>query len=255
MALEDFTVQKNTGHVEQAVAGMSEGQIADIEKRAQAKVVEAEVESHKVAAIESKVGGAASSTEGKVYGEIATKAIAPGLELVQTVAEFIGSRKADLNIPTIGAETHPAMTPARTMEHDVQLAGRAPGVYSAPVKTSIYGGGSAKSETPVSDTASVFDRAKIAETSLKDQGKEAIGSWSVRDAKVEGVKLAKELTFGLRNANEMALQSVAPAREYKSAATYQANQMAPGLAMASGPTIRPDQLLREAREESGRQSA
>jgi hypothetical protein len=63
---------------------------------------------------------------------------------------------------------------------------------------------------------------------------------------VAGVQIAKQLTFGLRNTNELALQSAQTARMENAAIHQRVNQLAPGLSLASGPTIRPDQLLREA---------
>lgn len=264
MSLEEYTVSKNTGHVEQAMGGMTEAQIADIEKRAKAQVVEADVETQKAHAAETKSQATAgNNNEAGLYGDIALEAAAPGLKLVKTAVDFIDARKMDAAAGGLENKDIKAVTggaQARTMDQDIRTANRAPGLYRAPVGVSVYGGPQSKSEINVSSTASaaktgklsaaqgedIMIRANIAETSLKDHGKEALGSWGVKDAQIGAVKEAKALTFGMRNSNELALQSAMAARHHNSATMHKVNQMAPGLSLASGPTIRPDQLLREA---------
>ena len=62
--------------------------------------------------------------------------------------------------------------------------------------------------------------------------------------------MAKKMTFGQELSNEQALQSVHIARQQHSATMGMVNQMSPGLGLGSGPSIRPQDLLKEARDDA-----
>ncbi len=286
MSLEEFTVQKNTGHVEQGVGGMSEGQLADIERRAKAQVIEGERESKKAAAAEES-SAKASTTEGKVYGDLALDAIAPGARAMKSVIDFIGAREEDkrTGLESADAQAVTGASKARHIDHDIKQADRRPGMYRHDVGSKIYEKAIAKGDistekskpgehrfvsgdiadkiTPVGkesiklskvDGEDLMSRAALTKSSLGDQPEGATETWKGTEEKIAGVKQAKELTFGARNANELALQSVQKARELNAGMQYQAQQMAPQMSMMNGPSIKVADLLREAREESGQQS-
>lgn len=286
MSLEEFTVQKNTGHVEQGVGGMSEGQLADIERRAKAQVIEGEQESKKVAAAEESATKA-STTEGKVYGDLALDAAAPGLRLLKNVTDFVGAREEDkrTGLESADARAVTGASNARHIEHDIKQAERAPGMYRHDVGSKIYEKAIAKGDistekskpgehrfvsgdiankvTPAgkepiklskAQGEDLMSRAALTKTSLGDQPEGATETWKGTEEKIAGVKQARELTFGVRNANELAVQSVHKARELNAGMQYQVQQMAPQMSMMNGPSIKVADLLREAREESGQKS-
>lgn len=241
MGLEEFTVEKNTGHVEQATAAMGAGQLNDIEHRAKASVTTAKVESAKAEEAEKDAKG---SSEGRLYGDIAADAV--GLKAVSAAVEMIGERIDDKGgaSPFGGKAVH--------IDADIAGANRSPGVYRSPAEQNAFGANTpakTKSFAKAPHTEDLMASANIASLSLNGQGKEALGTWDVKETKMDGVQAAKQLTFGQELANEKALASVHAARQQHSAMIGMANQMSPGLSLSSGPSIRPQDLLKEAREQ------
>lgn len=267
MALDNFTVNQNTGYVEQASGGMSVGQIDDIERRAKASVVTAQVEGARAEMAEKEAGGAkpaAPNEEAKVYGNLAVDALAPGLRIASSAIDFLSERHADRE----GARVTGDVARTRTadiasnpisIEQDIAGARRAPGAYRTPAQQQVYG-----TPAPQASTARTADAparrdtrgedlmasANIATMSLKDQHKEAVGTWDVKESKMASVQLAKKLTFGQELSNEQALQSVYVARQQYSATIGLANQMAPGMSLASGPSFKGSDILKMAQEEA-----
>ncbi len=260
MALEDFTVSQNTGHVEQATAAMTSGQLDDIERRAKASVTTVEVDAARAQSAEHQAHGAASSSEARVYGDIA--ADAAGLKVISTAAELLTERQADRAEASIASDVSEAKAAgiARNpihIESDIALAKRPPGAYRSPQQQNAFGAVDAPAKsatagvrTKPTDGEDLMARASITTMSLKDQHKEAVGSWDVKESKMASVQLAKKLTFGQELSNEHALQSVLAARQQHTATLGMVNQMSPGLSLASGPSIRPQDLLKMAEEEA-----
>ena len=56
------------------------------------------------------------------------------------------------------------------------------------------------------------------------------------------------MTFQAHYASEKALESAVVARQQHGAVFYKINQIAPGVSMGGGPSIRPQDLLREAEQ-------
>lgn len=242
----EFTVQKNTAVVEQATADHSAAQIDEIERRAKAQVADVREQSARVEEAEKKSAGNSGSVEGQVYGDLALEAT--GLKLASTVIEFIDARLSD---KTESASFSPNEKP-RTIEEDIHTARRAPGVYRTPVKEKSYDDGNEdKKSKPfsVSSKEGILSRSNIAASSLKDQEKDALKTWDVPEKQsFAGVKMAKEMTVDLRNANEKSLESAIVARQQHSAVMNKINQIAPSMGLGSGPSIRPQDLLREAEQ-------
>lgn len=239
---KEFTVDQNTAHVEQAVATMSPAQIDEIERRAKARVLDVREETARVDE-ESKQ---ANASEGHVYGGLMVEAVAPGAKILTTVAEFLDERVSEKP----GRSFHEGKSKPRSIDDFVDDAKRPSGIYRAPAEARAYDGAAANSpRVPlrvVEDKTDIADRAGIAAKSLNDQGKDALSTWDVPEKKLASVKLAKELTFDTRIANEKALDSVHLAREQHAAMKFKMGQMAPGMGLGSGPSIRPEDLLREA---------
>lgn len=267
MALDNFTVSKNTGYVEQATGSMSGAQIDDIERRAKAQVTTAKEESARAETAEKEAGGKGTKTnaEAKLYGDIALDVLAPGMKMMSTAADFVGQRHED--------KKNPAGTPAMlkrlndgqssgrsvSIEEDIASANRKPGAYRMPAQQREFGNKISDTigkpgvtiRTQATQGEDLMARTNIATTSLKDQGKDALKSWDVKESstKMTSVQLAKKLTFGQELANEQALQSALIARQQYSATVGHAMRMAPGMGM-NGPSFKGADIMKKAQEEA-----
>lgn len=267
MALEEFTVDKNTGYVGQATADMHPGQIDEIERKARAQVVTAEVNGARSQEVEKAAAGqqAHGTTEGRVYGDMIADSV--GLKTISTLVEAVGTRLSDRN--SLGV--HENNTPARHIDSDIQGAARAPGVYRAEAAAKPFGavrnvsGGSDLSNLGIGERVGLTGASL---TSEKDTGN--LSTWAQKpfeSAKVEPMPqqvhalklqsdatLAKQTTFSMENANEQALTSVKLAREQQSA--YKG--MAPpgfGFDLSNGPRFNHSQFLNGTTEDTGSSAA
>jgi hypothetical protein len=242
---------------------MSGGQVDDIERRAKAQVTTAKEESAKAENAEKALAAkpAAGDPAAKVYGDIALDALAPGLKMVSSAADFVGQRHADNEGAKVAHDVSRSGIEglgrnARSIEEDIQGASRKPGSYRMPHDQNAFGAvSSAASSVRTKATAGedLMASANIATMSLKDQHKEAVGSWDVKEGstKMAGVALAKKLTFGQEMSNEQALQSVYVARQQHSATLGMANQISPGMSMAmNGPSFKANDVLAAAKNVS-----
>ena len=263
MASDNFTVNQNTGYVEQATATMAAAQVDDIERRAKASVTTAKEESARAETAEKGLAGGkvASDPAAKVYGDMALDAIAPGLKMAGAAVDIISERHSDREGAKVahdisGGRTQGISQNAISIEEDIASAARKPGAYRMPTEQRAFGDTPSKPGASIRTKATsgedLMASANIATMSLKDQHKEAVGSWDVKEGstKMAGVQLAKKLTFGQELSNEQALQSVYAARMQHSATIGMANQLSPGLSLSSGPSIRPQDLLKEARDDA-----
>ena len=261
MASNEFTVKQNEGYVEQATGAMSVAQVNDIERRAKASVITAKEETARAEVAEKDAAGkkAASDPAAKVYSDIALEALAPGLKMAGAAVDLVSERHADREGAKIAHEVSRSGAQgiarnAISIEEDIASANRKPGSYRMPAEQNAFGATSAASvRTKPTAGEDLMASANIATMSLKDQHKEAVGSWDVKEGstRMAGVQLAKKLTFGQELSNEQALQSVYVARQQHSAALGMANQLAPGMAMAmNGPSFRPNEVLGNAKNVS-----
>lgn len=255
----EFTVNQNQGYVEQATGAMSGAQVDDIERRAKASVTTAREESAKAENAEKTMAAkpAAGDPAAKVYGDMAMDALAPGLKMASAAVDVISERHADREGAKVAHEVSRSGISSRaiSIEEDIASAGRKPGSYRMPHEQSAFGAVSSAASVRTKPTAGedLMASANIATMSLKDQHKEAVGSWDVKEGstKMAGVTLAKKLTFGQEMSNEQALQSVYVARQQHSATLGMANQMSPGMSMAmNGPSFRPNDVLSAAKNVS-----
>lgn len=253
MALDEITVSTNTGHVEQATGAMSAAQIDDIERRAKASVTTIQEDAARAEAQEHKLAG--GNDEARLYGDIVAEAT--GFKAVTAAAELIGDRKADL----AGSHIESASPHARHIESDIALTNRAPGLYRNPydqhkfgavdtVTSAIAKPGLATRTSSGAGKEDIVASANIASSSLKEQEKDAVGTWGVKETKMSSVQLAKKLTFGQELSNEQALQSALVARQQHTAAMGMARTMAPGMDLSSGPRFNASQILKTAQEEA-----
>jgi hypothetical protein len=246
--IKEFTVETNTANVEQATGDMSGAQIDDIERRAKAQVADVTEKSAKTDDAEKRGAG----SEAQVYGDLAMEALAPGAKILTSVAEFLDTRMSEKGHD---AEATASGKP-RTIDEFVDDAKKAPGAYRAPADAKVYNGLSpGRVSTKIEDKSEIVDRAGITAKSLNEQGKESLATWDVPDQKMASVKLARQMTVDMRYSNEKALDSVHVARQQHAATQYKINQIAPGMGLGSGPTIRPQDLLREAEMVQAEQAA
>lgn len=254
MPAQEYTVDKNTAAVEQAHVDMSSAQVDQIEHRAKAEVVTAKEEGGRAQQAEHQAAAPASGNpESKFYGDVAADAM--GLKVISTVAEFLNDRP-DSN--TGGpAKNLGGLAPASAKSADEFFFGKAdrPGVYRAEVETSVFGAKEtgAASVTPqrrsTDTSATLIERSGSTAKSLRDQdGSDATSTWTGVDRRMNAVQEAKRMTFGRELASEHALESVKAVRAQHSAQIGHAQQMSPGMGLGSGPSIRPQELLTEARE-------
>jgi len=253
MPLQEYTVDKNTAAVEQAHVDMSSAQVDQIEHRAKAEVVTAKEEGGRAQQAEHQAA-APGGAESKLYGDIAAEA--SDLKVISTVADFLSDRP-DSN--TGGPAKHlGGLAPASAKGADEFFFGKAdrPGVYRAEVETSVFGAKEtgAASVTPqrrsTDTSAGLIERSGSTAKSLRDQdGSDATSTWTGVDRRMNAVQEAKKMTFGRELASEHALESVKAVRAQHSAQLGQAQQYSPGMGLGSGPSIRPQELLSEAREQ------
>lgn len=259
MSLTETTVSTNTGHVEQATSAMSAAMIDDVERRANASVTTIKEEAARAEAEEHKISG---KDEARLYGDIIAEAT--GFKAITTAAELIGDRKADL----AGSHVEGVSGNARHIESDIALTNRSPGLYRNPHEQTKFGAVDTVADTvakPAAPVASgrsnagvhkedIMASANIASSSLKEQEKDAVGTWGVKETKMTSVQLAKQLTYGQEISNELALQSARVARQEHTAAMGKAYSMAPGMDLSSGPRFNVNQLSKLAEEESSMNS-
>lgn len=253
MSLDEITVSTNTGHVEQATDAMSAAQIDDVERRAKASVTTIKEDAARAEAAEHKIAG--GNNEARLYGDIIAEAT--GLKAITTAAEMIGDRKADL----AGTRIEGIASNPRHIESDIALTDRTAGMYRNPHEQTKFGvvdtvkDAVSKPDSAVRSNAGVHKEdimasANITASSLKEQEKDAVSTWGVKETKMGSVQLAKQLTFGQELSNEQALQSALIARQQHTAALGMARQMAPGMDMSSGPRFNANQILKSAQEDA-----
>lgn len=259
MTIDNFTVNQNTAAVEQANGQMSLAQIDDIERRAKATKTTVEVDSARASEAETKMTGG-MGTEAKLYGDIIADAV--GLKTVSAAAELLVDRHEDHKkfpgTPTMLKKLNEAdRGRAVDIEQDIASANRKPGAYRVETGQRAFGAGITDTpskpgvsvRTKPTDGEDLMARSNIATMSLKEQHKEAVGSWDVKETKMAGVQLAKKLSFGQEYASELALQSALVARQQYSATVGHAMQMAPGMGM-NGPSFKGADIMKMAQEEA-----
>jgi hypothetical protein len=250
MAVEEVALGR-TCAVPEANKDSTLGEIHKIRMQALAEETTARVDISRAETSErssTPKGGSGNGAEAQLYTDLAMEA--SGLKLASMAVEFIGERRGDmalagLDLKSLGNKSGGASTGenVRSMEQDIQLAGRGAGIYNAPTGKGAGG-------------ASLIERANLAKSSLSDQPAKCHKTCgdSFDQKKMANTTLVKQLCFGNRIASERALASTYAAEQHYQAAMRQAQLMAPGLSLSSGPPIRTAQLLSEAKryDEEGR---
>lgn len=257
MAIDDFTYTQNATYVPQATTDMSGAQVEEIERQAKAQVVNVHEESARAedshrhlsasagSEASSRMAGGSSAASGsnpeaKFYGDVALDAL--GLKVLSSAVELIDTRHMDaaasgFNFKPAAGSTKGIMGGnVRTMDEVTRDAARTPGAY-----------GHATGGKQRSSGEDILMGANIATQSLTEQGKDALSTWAVKDAKLANVAKAKELTFTLGNNNDLAMQSTMRVRHEHNVMLGRAAQMVPGMSM-NGPSYRPQDALRMARQ-------
>lgn len=230
----------NSIHVDPATVNMSVGQVGDIKKKAMQQVTVAEQSQREA---QTNVAKSTGGAEGSVYGSVLVAAVAPGFDGILNVVGVAATRReetaqsSDSNNDFMKDSATPsgffAQTPKETNAFDMFAP------HSPPASSKVFDG--IKS---IADD--VFNNSGFASLYLGDPINSK--SWGIPPKKQDEVQEAKrvlELTYGKEIANKQALDSTLVVEKQHAAMMYQARQMAPGLGMANGPTIRPSELVSE----------
>lgn len=259
MALDEYTVSTNTGHVGQPTSDMSAAQLDDIERKAMAEVVSVKSEQGRIESAE-KGAHAKGSAEGEIYGSLIADAV--GLKTATTVAEAIETRWTDTK-QTAGVTETPS-APSRHIDADIASAGRKPGVYKADAEAHVYSPKSISQQSAAKGPGLV-ERAGLTSASLHgEKGTGNLKTWSqapfentklgglgkhVKALEVENnISLGQKKTVERDIASKHTVDRVQAIRQEHSAMIYKASQMVPGLGLGQGPNINPAKLLKEARD-------
>ncbi len=217
MQSREFTVEQNTGHI----APVTErDHMAHVEETKRKALAEQTTIEEKSAGADQKNGANNGNAEGNLLIDIGLEAL--GVKSAASAVQLLDDRMADK------AASRPQTGNS---------------IIDAVAET-VTGALSGKAHI---DGEDIMARANIAASSLALDPKHVnTDVWGGTDTKMGGVAMAKSLTFGKEIANEMVLQSVYVAEQKHSAMIGRANMMVPGLGMASGPSINPQQLLNDA---------
>lgn len=144
---QNTSINQATEHTDYGVAMKIKHEASDILKQQKAEITGIDTA--------SKVDSSAAS----VYGGIIAEAVAPGLKFASTIVEGVVARSEESAKADAGSME---ATPLRSIHEDVELAERAPGVYSARTP-SVYGG-NPKTATDLSEN--VLERVELTKASL-----------------------------------------------------------------------------------------
>lgn len=199
---ENVNIQQANDHTDYGVAMKIRESALDIVSKAKREITET------ADTVKQADSGAAG-----VYGGIISEIVAPGAKLGMAIAEGVITRaeEAPRNSP-VSAEG----TPVRSIDQDVNLAQRAPGVYSA-LPQSIYGG-DPKNATDLG--GNVLEQVQLTKASLRPPTKDTAGlvqadsagnisgmKTEVTDKTLGSAKFAEKLVFETELASKKALES------------------------------------------------
>jgi hypothetical protein len=223
---DDITVQ-NVDPVPMASGDMPLSVIDDIERRASATATTLQASG----ALNSDAGN-----EARLAGDMAMELSSGGLLKMGAMAvEVLGDRmdagKTSLSSPITGKTDGIMGGLVQTMDQMMSPGDATSG------KQSAHRGMSGEE---------VIMGANIAESSLLGQDKESVGTWAVNSAKVDGVSLAKRLTFDKVYQNQHAMDSVPAARAQYQSTMHTAMQMSPG--MSPSANMSPSAMLKAAED-------
>jgi|GEM_PF-6688729 len=199
---ENVNIQQATDHTDYGVAMKIRESALDVVNKAKIEITQT-----------TETAKQADSGAAGVYGGIISEIVAPGAKLGMTVVEGVLAR-AEEAPRNSGATTE--SSPLRTIDQDVGLAERAPGVYSARTP-SIYGG-NPKEATDLG--GNVMEQVQLTKASLRPPTKDTAGlvqadsAGNVSGMKTEitektlgSAKFAQQLVFEQELASKKALES------------------------------------------------
>ncbi len=198
--------------------------------------------------------------------DLGIEALAPGLKMASSAIELGVARAEDKSFNPASKSTAGIVSPsARHIDDDIASVNRAPGLYRDVPKAPAVNEGpavatataattstrSARAAKPISEGEDVMTRASLAASSLHDQPAGATKTWDVpKMEKTASLAKAKELTMSYGIANEQALNSAMAVTPKLYGMQQTALQQAPGMNMGmNGPSIRPHELLSDAKRE------
>lgn len=146
----------NSAAVPEATKDSARGEVEKIRSQALATETTARIE---IAKADDVAKQAAGNDAFSVIASAAAEAILPGAKSIITGGEFVAARVEDKNGVTEASPVAPVHIDASIQESTT----RAPGLYSAPVSPSVYGG-NPKTSTDLS--GNVAQRANVASMSL-----------------------------------------------------------------------------------------
>ncbi len=229
----------NSAAVQEATKDSTVGEVEKIRSQALATETTARIESAKA---DDAAKQAAGSDAFSVIASAAADAILPGAKSVITGGEFVAARVEDKNA---SAEVSP-VAPIAIDESIKESTTRTPGLYSASVAPSVYGG---DPKTSKDLSANVAERAKTASMSLvqptdtaglfmRDKVKPFEGmQCETTEKTLEAAQNAKKLVLGNEIASERALESTKVWEKTHGAAMGMAMgaNVAPSVAMKLAP--------------------
>lgn len=242
--LEDTTMTEislsNSAAVHEANADSTAGEVAKIRSQALATETTARIE---IAKADDAAKHAAGNDAFSVIASAAVEAVLPGAKSVITGGEFVAARAEDKNTVT---EVSP-VAPVAIDESIRESTTRAPGLYSASVAPSVYGG-NPKTSTDLS--GNVAQRANVASMSLV-QPTDGAGLFQREKVKpfegmqcqttektLEAAQSAKKLVLGNEIGNEIASE-----RALESTKVWEKTHGA-AMGMAMGASVAPSVAMK-----------
>lgn len=199
---ENVNIEQATDDTDYGVAMKIRQSALDVVSKAKVEITQAEDTSKK-----ADMGAAG------VYGGIISEIVAPGAKVGMAVVEGIFARAEEAPKDSSASGE---MTPLRSIDQDVGLAERAPGVYSARPQ-SVYGG---DPKTATDLGGNVLEQVQLTKASLCPPTKDTAGlvqadsagnvsgmKTEITDKTLGSAKFAEKLVFEKELASQKALES------------------------------------------------
>jgi hypothetical protein len=229
---ENVNIQQATDHTDYGVAMKIRESALDVVNKAKIEITQT-----------AEVAKSADSGAAGVYGGIISEIVAPGAKLGMAVVEGVITR-AEESPRSRG--THTESSPLRSIDQDVGLAERAPGIYNARPQ-SIYGG---NPKTATDLGGNVLEQVQLTKASLRPPTKDTAGlvqadsagnisgmKTQITDKTLGSAKFAERLVFEKELASKQALESTFSFEKNHGAAMGMAmgGGIAPQVAMKMAP--------------------
>lgn len=189
----------------------------------------------------------ADNSAAGLYTGIATEILVPGGKLATALVEGVYARAKEA--PGASSETESELTPMRSIDADVGLANRAPGVYNARPQ-SIYGG-NPKIATDLS--SNILEQVKLTTDSLRPPVKDTAGLVQADGSgNISGMKseVTKETLKSAQFAKKLCSLEIADKPALDSTFAYERSHSA-AMGMGMGGGIAPSMMQKLAPRDIG----